>query len=63
MSWDIGEEGKECVRMAFEITERLQAQSVAFDFVNECRWGIQNCGISYCSSPKGDFPRALGVLG
>ncbi len=58
MSWDIGEEGKECVRMAFEITERLQAQSVAFDFVKSVD-GYQIVEISYAASPRG-FPKALG---
>ncbi len=35
MSWDIGEEGKECVKIAFDITKRLKAQSLAFDFIKD----------------------------
>ncbi len=35
MTWDIGEEGKECVKIAFDITKRLKAQSLAFDFIKD----------------------------
>ncbi len=58
MSWDIGEEGKECIKMAFEVKERLQAQSVAFDFVRDID-GYKIVEISYAASPRG-FPHALG---
>ncbi len=58
MSWDIGEEGKECVKVAFEIVEKLQAQSIAFDFVKDID-GYKIVEISYAASPRG-FPHALG---
>ena len=58
MSWDIGDDGKECVRVAFEITERLQAQSLAFDFVKDID-GYKIVEISYAASPRG-FPDAPG---
>jgi len=58
MSWDIGEEGRECVAMAFEITKKLQAQSLAFDFVRD-RDGYKIVEISYSASPRG-FVKALG---
>jgi len=58
MSWDIGEEGKECVRVAFEITKRLQAQSLAFDFIRDSD-GYKIVEISYTASPRG-FPKSPG---
>ncbi len=58
MSWDIGEEGKECVKIAFDVVDRLQAQSIAFDFVKD-RDGYKIVEISYAASPRG-FPKALG---
>ena len=58
MSWDIGEEGKKCLKMAFEIVEKLHAQSIAFDFVKDID-GYKIVEISYAASPRG-FPKALG---
>jgi glutathione synthase/RimK-type ligase-like ATP-grasp enzyme len=58
MSWDIGKEGKECVRVAFEITKKLQAQSLAFDFVKD-KDGYKIVEISYTASPRG-FPKSPG---
>lgn len=58
MSWDIGEEGKACVKMAFEITDTLGAQSVAFDFVKD-HDGYKIVEISYAASEKG-FPDCPG---
>jgi len=58
MSWDIGEEGRECVRIAFELTKRLKAQSLAFDFIRD-KSGYKIVEISYSASPRG-FVEALG---
>lgn len=58
MSWDIGEEGIECLKMAFEITEKLEVQSLAFDFIKDID-GYKIVEISYSASPRG-FPKALG---
>lgn len=58
MSWDIGDEGKACVQMGFEVTEKLQAQSVAFDFVKDVD-GYKIVEISYAASEKG-FPDCPG---
>ncbi len=33
MSWDIGDDAKSCIEMAFDISDRLNTQSLAFDFV------------------------------
>jgi len=52
MSWDIGEKGKECVQMAFEVTQKLQAQSLAFDFVLDGD-AYKMIEISYAASPRG----------
>ena len=58
MSWDIGEDGKKCVEMAFEVVDKLQAQSVAFDFVLDGdKYKIVE--ISYAASPRG-FPHTPG---
>jgi glutathione synthase/RimK-type ligase-like ATP-grasp enzyme len=58
MSWDIGEEGKECVKIAFDITKRLKAQSLAFDFIKD-RNEYKIVEISYSASPRG-FPKSPG---
>ncbi len=58
MSWDIGEEGKECVRKAFDVTKKLQAQSLAFDFVLDGD-EYKIVEISYTASVRG-FPDAPG---
>ena len=58
MSWDIGKEGKKCVEMAFEVTQKLQAQSVAFDFVLDGD-EYKIVEISYAASPRG-FPHTPG---
>ncbi len=58
MSWDIGEEGKECVKVAFEISKKLQTQSLAFDFVKDID-GYKIVEISYAASPRG-FPKSPG---
>jgi len=58
MSWDIGEEAKRCIEIAFEITDRLQAQSLAFDFVLDGdKYKIVET--SYAASPRG-FPNTPG---
>jgi glutathione synthase/RimK-type ligase-like ATP-grasp enzyme len=58
MSWDIGEEGKECVKMAFEIAQKLNVQSLAFDFVRD-KDGYKIVELSYTASPRG-FPKSPG---
>jgi glutathione synthase/RimK-type ligase-like ATP-grasp enzyme len=58
MSWDIGKEGKACVKMAFEVTQKLQAQSLAFDFVLD-KDEYKIVEISYAASPRG-FPETPG---
>jgi glutathione synthase/RimK-type ligase-like ATP-grasp enzyme len=58
MSWDVGEGGKKCVEVAFEVTEKLQAQSLAFDFVLDGD-EYKIVEISYAASPRG-FPKSPG---
>lgn len=58
MSWDIGEKGKECIEIAFEVLEKLQAQSLAFDFVLDGD-EYKIVEISYAASPRG-FPLTPG---
>ena len=58
MSWDIAQIPKECVQMAFEITEKLGMQSSAFDFVND-NGTYKIVEISYAASEKG-FPDCPG---
>jgi len=58
MSWDIGEEGKKCVEVAFEVSEKLQTQSLAFDFVKDSD-GYKIVEISYTASVRG-FPTSPG---
>jgi hypothetical protein len=58
MSWDIGEEGKRCVEVAFEVSKKLQTQSLAFDFVKDSD-GYKIVEISYAASPRG-FPKSPG---
>jgi hypothetical protein len=58
MSWDIGEEGLECLKMAFEIVEKLKVQSLAFDFIRDID-GYKIVEISYSASPRG-FIKANG---
>jgi glutathione synthase/RimK-type ligase-like ATP-grasp enzyme len=57
-TWDIGEKGKECVKKAFEVTKKLQAQSVAFDFVLDGD-EYKIVEISYTASVRG-FPDSPG---
>ncbi len=54
----MGKRGRSASEWPLEITERLQAQSVAFDFVKSAG-GYQIVEISYAASPRG-FPKALG---
>jgi glutathione synthase/RimK-type ligase-like ATP-grasp enzyme len=58
MSWDIEEEGKKCVDMAFKVAEKLQTQSLAFDFVKDSD-GYKIVEISFAASPRG-FPESPG---
>jgi glutathione synthase/RimK-type ligase-like ATP-grasp enzyme len=58
MSWDLGEKASKCVEMAFEVTEKLQAQSLAFDFVLDGD-EYKIVEISYPASPRG-FPDCPG---
>ena len=58
MTWDIEQIPVECVRIAFQTTEKLGAQSVAFDFVMDN--GVPKIvEISYAASEKG-FPDCPG---
>lgn len=54
MSWDLEQISPRCVEMAFEVTEKLQAQSLAFDFVLDGD-DYKIVEISYAASPRG-FP-------
>jgi len=58
MSWDIGEDAKKCIEMAFEVVEKIQAQSLAFDFVLDGD-EYKIVEISYAASPRG-FPHTPG---
>jgi len=52
MDWDIGQEGRWCVKKAFEIVEKLKVQSLAFDFIRD-KSGYKIVEISYSASPRG----------
>ncbi len=56
MTWD--EIPQECIQKAFEVTEKLEAQSLAFDFVKD-KDGYKIVEISYVASVRG-FPDAPG---
>ena len=56
MTWD--EIPKECVSMAFDVMDKLKAQSLAFDFVKD-KDGYKIVEISYVASVRG-FPDCPG---
>ena len=58
MTWDLEQISSKCVEMAFKVTERLQAQSLAFDFVLDGD-EYKIVEISYAASPRG-FPECPG---
>lgn len=58
MTWDLDQISSDCVKMAFEVTEKLGAQSIAFDFVLDGD-DYKIVEISYAASPRG-FPECPG---
>ncbi len=59
MSWDIGDDAKSCIEMAFDISDRLNTQSLAFDFVKDVD-GYKIVEVSY-SHPLEVFQKALDI--
>ena len=58
MSWDLEQISPKCVKMAFDVTQKLKAQSLAFDFVLDGD-EYKIVEISYAASPRG-FPECPG---
>jgi glutathione synthase/RimK-type ligase-like ATP-grasp enzyme len=50
--YDVGKIPLQCVQIAFDITEKFNSQSMAFDFVIAANHGPMIVEVSYCYDPK-----------